>query len=296
MRRARITYDGAYHHVMNRGIDGRTIFFEESLKKKFIEFLEEKKEKSKIRIFAYCIMDNHFHLVLENNGNRMGEFLKNLSSQYGIYYRKQDHSKGYVFQGRYKSTLIQDESYLKTSIAYTLGNPVKANLIKEYDKYQWSSSRFYFSNSENRIIDSGFVNSLFSQKSELTEMVKSTWEKSLPIIGSKYGDMLGTKEFLETAIKRYNRRSDEYSIERNRGNDNYIEPVEKIIQEFENKYKIKIERINTNTFEGKRLRGKLLLLLKNFGGMKYSEIIRLDLFSDLQINSLGSIYKNASKY
>jgi len=67
MRRERITHAGAYHHVMNRGYDGNDIFVGNMHKSHFLDYLEESAKRMKIRIFAYCIMDNHYHLVLENS-------------------------------------------------------------------------------------------------------------------------------------------------------------------------------------------------------------------------------------
>ncbi len=79
----------------------------------------------KIRLFAYCIMDNHYHLVLENASDRLSDFQMLLNVQYGMYYRKMEGGKGYVFQSRFKSTLIENDSYLIQSIRYLLRNPVR---------------------------------------------------------------------------------------------------------------------------------------------------------------------------
>jgi len=87
MRRERITYPGAYHHVMNKGYDGNAIFAESRYKSQFLDYLADSKKRMKIRIFAYCIMDNHYHLVSENSNGRMSDFLKLLNGLYGMYYR-----------------------------------------------------------------------------------------------------------------------------------------------------------------------------------------------------------------
>jgi putative transposase len=76
MRRERITYPGAYQHVMNRGYDGNDIFSGNKNKAQFLNYLEEASKQMKIRIFAYCIMDNHYHLALENSSGMMSQFLK----------------------------------------------------------------------------------------------------------------------------------------------------------------------------------------------------------------------------
>ena len=295
MRRARLTYEGAFHHVMNRGIEGQAIFSDQVFKDQFIDFLSQKKAKLKIRLFAYCIMDNHYHIVLENTGNRMVDFMKQLNGQYGTFYRKQAKGKGYVFQNRFKSTLIQDTSYLQMAIAYVLRNPIRAKISTRYDKYKWSSGQYYFTNKKNIIIETDFVNDLFGDKSDLDGMVKSIKTDELPVIKTKYGHIMGKKNFLEIALKKYNRRKERASTERKRVDDRYFEPVEKMYQEFEKQHNVSIYDIDIRTFRGKKLRSELLVLLKDLGGLKYSEIIKLDVFSDLQLNSLGSIYKNAIK-
>ncbi|MCP4220117.1 MAG: hypothetical protein GY765_36130, partial [bacterium] len=87
MRRARITYEGAVHHVMNRGYDGNDIFQGDKSKSIFLDYLADAAQKLKIKIFAYCVMDTHYHLVLENSSGRMSEFMKRLNGLYGMYFR-----------------------------------------------------------------------------------------------------------------------------------------------------------------------------------------------------------------
>ena len=80
-------------------------------------------------------------------------------------------------------------------------------------------------------------------------------------------------------------------MRRKRVNDLYFEPVEKIYMEFEKKYEIKIENIDTTTYSGSKLRGGFLFNLRNKGGLKYAEIVTIDLFSDIKLHSLGQLYK-----
>ena len=162
MRRARITYPGAYHHVMNRGYDGKDIFCGNENKNQFLNYLEDAAKKMKIRIFAYCIMDTHYHLVLENSTGRLSDFLKLLNGNYGMYYRKVNGGKGYVFQGRFKSTLIENDAYLIQSIVYLLENPVRAGIVHDAEQYIWSSASCYFSHQKTKIeiVDAEFVNEL----------------------------------------------------------------------------------------------------------------------------------------
>ncbi|NIM12167.1 MAG: hypothetical protein GTO45_08650 [Candidatus Aminicenantes bacterium] len=94
MKRVRITYPGAYHHAMNRGYDGNDIFTGNKKKAQFVDLLEGTAKKLKIHLFAFCVMDNHYHLVLENNNERMSDFLGQLNGLYGMYYRKVEGGRG----------------------------------------------------------------------------------------------------------------------------------------------------------------------------------------------------------
>jgi putative transposase len=88
MKRVRITYPGAFHHLMNRGFEGKTILMSKETKAQFLDYMEDAAKKMKVRIFAYSILDTHYHLVLENSSGRMSDFMKLLNGQYGRYYRK----------------------------------------------------------------------------------------------------------------------------------------------------------------------------------------------------------------
>ena len=133
---------------------------------------------------------------------RMADFMKQLNGQYGTFYRKQVKGRGYVFQNRFKSTLIQDGTYLQMAIAYVLRNPVRAMPTIRYDRYKWSSGQYYFSPQKNPIIEIDFVNGLFGKKSQLSEIVGSKRNDEMPIINTEYGHILGGKHFLEKALKK----------------------------------------------------------------------------------------------
>ena len=294
MRRSRVTYHGAYHHVMNRGYDGTPIFKERKDKEDFLSLLKLYSEKLNIRIFAYCLMDNHYHLILENSSGRMSDFLKQLNGNFGSLYRTEYGGKGYVFQGRFKSMLIQNDSYLLLSIAYVLNNPVRAGMVSNFREYEWSSASYYFNkNNDYKIIDRSYIEDLFRDQSNLINMVNGSNSGSLPVIETRVGKVIGGEGFVSEAMKRFDRRNNRESMERKRIDDLYFEPIEKIYMEFEKKYNIKVENIDTTTHSGKRLRGELLFNLRDRGGLKYNEIIKMDLFGDMKLHSLGQLYKRA---
>ena len=253
----------------------------------------------KIRLFAYCIMDNHYHLILENTSGSMSDFLKLLNGQYGMYYRKMYGGKGYVFQSRFKSTIIEDDGYLIKSIEYLLQNPVRAGIVPFAENYIWSSIQYYFSNQKTKIVDADFVNQLFGSKGSLLGDLtsSSTSNKELPVKMTKHGEVLGSDSCMKLALKKHNRRQipTDQTIGVQRKDDRFFEPVEKVLWEFKNIHGINFDKIETWTWSGKRLRGELLVLLKDKAGLKYKDINEISLFSNLSFASLRSLYRRTKK-
>ncbi len=294
MRRARITYQGAWHHVMNRGHEGNDIFSGAKNKSLFVEYLADSAKKMRIRILAYCVMDTHYHFALENSSGKMSEFIKRLNGIYGMAYRKLNGGKGYVFQGRYKSTLIEKDAYLLQSIAYLLRNPVRAGIVQNAEHYIWSSINAYYSKEDDDIVDVKFVNGLFGTKKELMNLIHKFGIKELPVIIEKYGEVLGSSDFRKMALEKYNRRTRPSSQSKGnqRKNELNFDPVKKIIWEFERISGVKVDEIVINTLEGKRQRGKLLVMLKDAAGLTYKEISRFEIYGDLKFSSLREIYRS----
>lgn len=299
MRRERITYTGAYHHIMNRGYDGNNIFQGNQNKSQFLNYLEGAAKQMQIRLFAYCVLDNHYHVVLENSSGRMSDFAKLLNGQYGMYYRKMFGGKGYVFQGRFKSTIIEDDGYLIQSIDYCLQNPVRAGIVARAEHYIWSSTQYYFQspNQKTEIVDAEFVNQLFGSKDVLLDEFERMGKKELPFKVTKHGEVLGSDVFLGLALKKHNRRQRPTSQSKGvkRKDERFFEPVEKVLWEFKNIYGVDVDDIDTAAWEGKRLRGELLVKLKDKTGLKYKEIAEMDIFSDLSFNSLRGLYRRTKK-
>jgi putative transposase len=293
MRRARVVYDGSCHHVMNRGLEGKNIFSDDKSKSFFLNLLKEKSKKLKIRLLGYCVMDNHYHLILQNSSAKLSEFMKQLNGHYGMIYRKKEGEKGYVFQGRYKSTLIQEGPYLRMSIIYVLLNPVKAGLVENPYDYRWSSIGEYFVNSKKSIVDKMFVEDIFQSRSVFDELLVEWSGKDLPVKRTRFGPIIGGEDFKEEAIKKYDRRKSNNESKRMRKQDYVFNPADVVIEEFEKNKGLKLKEINVNTLKGKRLRSELLVLLKDKTGLTYKEIIGYPIFRSLKHSSLGHLYQRA---
>ncbi len=295
MRLPRLTYPGAFHHVTSRGINGEKILADDEDKRRFLELLAKNSKLSGIRIFAFCLMDNHYHLVVENRSGRLSHFLRQLNGQFGMHYRKKTASQGYVFQNRFYSSLIQDEGYLTLAVRYVLLNPVKAGLTAAAMDYPWSSAGVYFSRTGSKWLATDVVEELFKSRQGLAAALHDPADAALPIVRTRFGPVIGSDDFPEKAATKFDRRRTPADAKRKRAEDRFFEPAEKVVHEFETKHKISLKQIDCSSHVGKRMRGELLVWLHDLAGLKYSEIGEIPFFFDLKYQSLGHLYRNAKK-
>lgn len=142
-RQSRIDYPGLMHHVMGRGIERKAIFKEPKDKKEFLRRLSDLLAKTKSRCYAWCIMDNHYHLLLVAGNSGLSEFMRCLLTGYALYYNKTYHRSGHLFQNRYKSIVCDKDEYLLPLTRYIHLNPVRARIVdfSGLDNYPWTGYR-----------------------------------------------------------------------------------------------------------------------------------------------------------
>ena len=143
-RQARGKSEAGIYHVMLRGIERKSIFLDEADKNRFIEIMLQKKDATASRLFAFCIMDNHVHMVIQEteNGQPLEIIMKRIGITYAMYFNRKYKRVGHVFQDRFLSEIVATESHLFGVIRYVHMNPVKAGMIQGLD-YAWSSYRWY---------------------------------------------------------------------------------------------------------------------------------------------------------
>lgn len=154
-RKSRIDFPGALHHVIGRGINGEHIFREDKDKTLLLERIEILREKNDFALYAWCVMDNHFHLLLQTGNDPLSSIMKKLLTGYAVNYNRQRGRTGHLFQNRYKSILCDKDEFLLRLIRYIHLNPVKAGIrqIDELDKYPWTSHRDYIQPSERTLVE-----------------------------------------------------------------------------------------------------------------------------------------------
>lgn len=142
-RQLRIEYEGALYHVMNRGLERKSIFLNNIHKELFLNLLSEVSERFKLDIYSYCLMDNHYHLLVQTKLPNLNLAMKYLSGVYTLRFNSNTKRDGPLFRGRYKSILIDKESYLLNVSRYIHKNPSVAKIIDDDQEYPWSSYQYY---------------------------------------------------------------------------------------------------------------------------------------------------------
>lgn len=131
---------GYAYHVINRGNGRAEVFHKSEDYEAFLELLASAKARHGVKIFAFCLMPNHFHLVLEASTNTaLSQFMQWLLTSHVRRYHRHYHGSGHVWQGRFKSFPIQRDEHLVVVLRYVLQNPVRAGLVKSPREWSWSS-------------------------------------------------------------------------------------------------------------------------------------------------------------
>ncbi|MFA7577968.1 MAG: transposase [Candidatus Muiribacteriota bacterium] len=142
-RPLRLEIPGGCYHVFARGDKKIKLYYSSTDYLKFIEKFNEVFFKFNIELFAYCLMPNHYHLLIKTNESNLSKAMHVLNTSYSNWFKIKHEIVGHVFQGRYKSILIDSENYLLNLIKYIHNNPVKDKIVEKIDLYQWSSYNDY---------------------------------------------------------------------------------------------------------------------------------------------------------
>ena len=159
-RIARTKSNTGIYHVVLRGINRQRIFEEDQDNKKYLETIKRYRKTSGYEVYAYCLMSNHIHLLMKEGKEDLGITFRRIGASYVYWYNWKYSRRGHLFQDRYKSEVVETDSYFLTVMRYIHQNPIKAGIVKEIQTYPWSSSKEYTKKAE--ICDTGFALGLFS--------------------------------------------------------------------------------------------------------------------------------------
>jgi putative transposase len=214
-RRPRAEVEGGLYHLIARGNNRQVIFHDTEDFKKFLSLLSTQKAKLGFYIYAYCLMSNHFHLLIERQAVPVGRIMLRVLTGYSQYYNRKYRKVGHVFQGRHKAILCQADRYLGELVRYIHLNPVRAKMVRKAERYAWSSQRAYLGMEPETFVDADPVLRLFgARKAKARENFVQ-----FVAAGAKLGHMdeyysagnegiLGSEEFVDAAIHRIWERDD----------------------------------------------------------------------------------------
>lgn len=154
-RGKRIHHPGFIYHVVNRGNNRQAIFLEPDDQRHYLGCVYHYKKKYGFKLFAFCLMTNHVHLLLRVGERSISKIMQSVNVAYSRWYNFKYKSSGHVWQGRFGSSLVSDDEYLLTAMQYIEQNPVRARLVKDAGEYLFSSYRLNVRHMDPRLIDRG---------------------------------------------------------------------------------------------------------------------------------------------
>ena len=163
-RKPRIEYDGAFYHVITRGNQKQKIFKDTEDYEKYLQIVASYKPRHHFRFYAYVLMSNHVHLLIETQDVPLSKSLQGINQSYTMYFNRKYRTVGHLFQGRYKSILCDQEHYLLALLKYIHFNPVRAKIVEKPFDYRWSSEPIYRKrNNGGGLVDTETVFRMFSE-------------------------------------------------------------------------------------------------------------------------------------
>jgi REP element-mobilizing transposase RayT len=209
-RPLRIEYPGALYHVTSRGNEKKDIFRSKKDREKFLSYLSSAWERHGAVFHAYCLMSNHFHLMVETPLGNLSRIMKHVNGSYTTYFNVRHNRVGHLFQGRYKALLVQADAYAAELSRYIHLNPVRAKMVPSPEEYQWSSCRQYLEGTEPSWLSTRLVLGYFGTEDEdrrrnyrdyLFEAIGK--ESRDPLADSVASTILGTDDFVRDIREKY---------------------------------------------------------------------------------------------
>jgi len=164
-KKKRVWYPRATYHIMCRGNRRSDLFRDEEDYQVYLDILKQVKEKHQFILYTYCLMTNHIHLQLQTLNEEIWEIMRITNLKYARYFNTKYNLIGHLFQGRYRSELIEEDSYNLVISRYIHLNPVRAAMVEFPVDYKWSSYKVYMSKNKANLISEEKILSYFKNRS-----------------------------------------------------------------------------------------------------------------------------------
>ncbi len=207
-RQWRIEYSDAIYHVMSRGNEGRTIFIDDDDRKRFIGILGKMTERFQMEIHVWVLMSNHYHMLLKTRNPNLSKGMQWLGANYTRYFNIRHQRRGHLFQGRFKSLLVENNRYMLRLSCYIHRNPLRSGIVKRLADYRWSSYlKYAYGNKEYDLTTTEMILSQFESRKKhqaYRKVVQDySQEKGNHLEDIRSGLVFGSKEFASSIKNRF---------------------------------------------------------------------------------------------
>lgn len=276
-RCARAKFDTAIYHIILRSISDVLLFKDTEDKEKFLYYLSKYKVQFNYKIYAYCLMSNHIHIILDGNGADISKIMHSINQSYAQYFNRKYNRHGHLFQNRFKSKIVTNERYIMALSVYIHNNPTDiSGYYNNPEEYEYSSLGIYFGIKKDKykILDKYFILQLFGRNNR--EALK------------RYKKFIhSNKEILDIdslTIKHYNSKIQRTIINRNKCPEDILNIVAKYMKVDKSTINLKYNR------DSIKLKSMFVFLCRNLCNTTYSEISNIiKNLSEPYLSKLSSI-------
>ena len=275
-RPLRLAFENACYHITSRGNRKKRIFYTDKDRSAFLEKLNKTFNKHSAVCYAYCLMDNHYHLLIKTPRANISQAMHYLNTSYTNRFKAAHYITGSILQGRYKSILVDEDSYGIVLSAYIHLNPLRAGIVEDLREYKWSSYLNYVKENK-RVVDSLSTKFILNQFSKDLKESRKLYKKYVkenenikdPLKGSFKGMVLGSREYFEDILKKIGIVGKKREIPETRRIN--IKTSGEIIRAIEKKYKISKKDIIEKK-KGNVYRKLSMYLIKKHTDLKLEQI------------------------
>lgn len=279
-RPLRVEYPGAFYHVINHGNSQENLFKSPRDYEKFLKYLEKAAERFAVIIHTYCLMDNHYHLLLETAEPNLSVTMQWLNVSYATYFNRKHNRNGHLFQGRFKAILIEAEAYLKHLSRYIHLNPVRARIIDKPEQYRWSSYSVFIGKQKSpKFLKTDWLLSNFGSNTKKARKSYKEFIEGVDINTVKNpseqlegGFILGELDFVNWVKETFlSKRDDEKEIPQLKKLKPRVAP-ETIVDQVSKAFNTKAEKIRKKGLKRNKAREVAIYLSRELGGISCCDL------------------------
>ncbi|MFH1664781.1 MAG: transposase [Candidatus Omnitrophota bacterium] len=302
----RLEAENTLYHLTSRGDDRKKIYISEFDHEKFLEYVLRAKKRFKFHLYAYVLMSNHYHLLIETLQANLSKIMHFINGSYTTYYNIKRKKAGHLFQGRYKSIIVDKDSYFLELTKYIHLNPVKAGIVKLPEEYKWSSYNGYIGKIKDKYIDKEAIEKItYSGLKRYKDFVMASIDEKIEPFKNVYGGiLLGPPAFIKEKLGQMKERVSGEDVSYQNALRGYVdkeEILELIKQEYGNDIedlKIRKRKENVRKIAIYLLREMSGLTNREIGeifGMKYSAVSKAALGVEGEMKKDKGLRKGIAK-